>query len=323
MTPLTNTASRNSVETLADDDYRESPEDLLAIGDKRRDEFTVFPQRAYPGSGTGAGTGAERRPDVTVRLGDEPVPADTAIPVDEYGDAILGLFEQSGIGLAILNPSLRVQFVNEAFVARCGRDHEYIYDRSIAEFIHPSVRDQLMRQFDRVAKGQRARIVGRPATMWFADTAAAGNLTVFPVDHGEGASASGDQMLLVLFTPDKSESDRSSLADPQLKLTTLTSKVLEGVAAGDSTVRLATKLFLSRQGIEYHVSILLRQFKVPNRTALVAKAYSIGMFSIGTWPPRLLSDYVRHERPTAASASSANSGFGQVPALAGASADRR
>ena len=318
MTPLTSTAPRNSVETLADVDHRESSEDLLAIGDKRREEFTVFPQRAY------TGIGAEHRPDAAARLGEESVPADTAIPVDEYGDAILGLFEQSGIGLAILNQSLRVQFVNEAFVARCGRGHEDIYDRSIAEFIHPSVRDQLMRQFDRVAKGQRARIVGRPATMWFADTAAAGNLTVFPVDHGEGEAASGDQMLLVLFTPDKSESDRSSLADPQLKLTALTSKVLEGVAAGDSTVRLATKLFLSRQGIEYHVSILLRQFKVPNRTALVAKAYSTGMFSIGTWPPRLLPDYVRHERPTAAAAaSSANSGFGQVPALAGASAARR
>ena len=74
----------------------------------------------------------------------------------------------------------------------------------------------------------------------------------------------------------------------------------EGVAAGDSTVRLAAKLFLSRQGIEYHVSILLRQFKVPNRTALVAKAYSIGMFGIGSWPPQVLPDYIRTVRPATA-----------------------
>ncbi|MGJ3559305.1 LuxR C-terminal-related transcriptional regulator [Streptomyces sp. INA 01156] len=73
------------------------------------------------------------------------------------------------------------------------------------------------------------------------------------------------------------------------------------MAAGDPTVRLAAKLFLSRQGIEYHVGMLLRQFQVPNRTALAAKAYSMGMFSIGSWPPRVLPDHIRSDQQGAGS----------------------
>ncbi|MDT5033255.1 MAG: hypothetical protein QOC94_3426, partial [Actinoplanes sp.] len=65
------------------------------------------------------------------------------------------------------------------------------------------------------------------------------------------------------------------------------------VAAGAPTVQLAGRLFLSRQGVEYHVSSMLKQFKVPNRAALVSKSYSMGLFKVGSWPPRVLLDYVR------------------------------
>lgn len=210
---------------------------------------------------------------------------------EEYGDAVLSLFERSGIGLAVLDPTLRVRAVNSVFLTQCGRDRADIADRGFAEFLHPSVRQHLLRQFGRLVQGHHARLVGRSIAMWFNDTAVAGKLTAFPVEDSEGRGS----VILVQFTPDKTEEPQAPVG-AQRKLTPLTAKVLEGVAAGDPTVRLAAKLFLSRQGIEYHVSILLRQFKVPNRTALAAKAYSMGMFSIGCWPPKVLPDYVRADR---------------------------
>jgi DNA-binding NarL/FixJ family response regulator len=141
----------------------------------------------------------------------------------------------------------------------------------------------------------QARLVSRSIAMSFHDTAVSGKLTAFPVED----AAEKIKMILVQFLPEEAPEDQQGLAASQRKLTPLTARVLEGVAAGDPTVRLAAKLFLSRQGIEYHVSILLRQFKVPNRTALAAKAYSMGMFSIGCWPPRVLPEYIRPERQTA------------------------
>lgn len=217
---------------------------------------------------------------------------DSAIRGDEYGDVLLSLLERSGVGLAILDPSLRVHAVNNAFTAQCGKNQGDICDRSIAEFLHPSVCQHLMRQFGRLVQGQHTRLIGRSTAMWFRDNNTAGSLTVYPVEDENG----NVKTILVLFSPEKAETDAQTLVGSQWRLTALTAKVLEGAAAGDSTVRLAAKLFLSRQGIEYHVSILLRQFKVPNRTALVAKAYSIGVFGIGSWPPKVLPDYIRADR---------------------------
>ncbi|MFF5113913.1 LuxR C-terminal-related transcriptional regulator [Streptosporangium sp. NPDC000509] len=62
-------------------------------------------------------------------------------------------------------------------------------------------------------------------------------------------------------------------------------KIIESIAAGERTLKIAGKLYLSRQGVEYHVSKLLQQLRVPNRPALVAKAYSMGILLPGTWPP--------------------------------------
>ncbi|MEG8277167.1 PAS domain-containing protein [Streptomyces sp. AHA2] len=76
-------------------------------------------------------------------------------------------------------------------------------------------------------------------------------------------------------------------------LSALDAQVLEGVASGESTVQLASRLYLSRQGIEYRVGQMLRRFDAPNRPALVARAHALGMFATGQWPPRVLPERVR------------------------------
>ncbi|MEK8146596.1 LuxR C-terminal-related transcriptional regulator [Streptomyces sp. M10(2022)] len=65
------------------------------------------------------------------------------------------------------------------------------------------------------------------------------------------------------------------------------------MAAGASTMQLAAVLYLSRQGIEYHVGLMLRKLKAPNRAALVARAHSMGMLTVGQWPPRVLPECIR------------------------------
>lgn len=70
-------------------------------------------------------------------------------------------------------------------------------------------------------------------------------------------------------------------------------KILEGVASGASTVQLASTLYLSRGGVEYHVTALLRKMRVKNRPALISKAYSMGFFELGSWPPQVVPDHVK------------------------------
>ncbi|WP_329025645.1 LuxR C-terminal-related transcriptional regulator [Streptomyces sp. NBC_00690] len=76
------------------------------------------------------------------------------------------------------------------------------------------------------------------------------------------------------------------------RLAKLDVRILEGVAVGTSTVQLASLLHLSRQGVEYRIGLMLRQFQVANRAALVSRAHSLGVLSVGAWPPRVLPAFL-------------------------------
>jgi hypothetical protein len=41
------------------------------------------------------------------------------------------------------------------------------------------------------------------------------------------------------------------------------------------------------------VAALLRKLKVANRVALISRAYSKGIFDVGSWPPKVLPEYVK------------------------------
>lgn len=70
----------------------------------------------------------------------------------------------------------------------------------------------------------------------------------------------------------------------------LDARILEGIAKGESNAQLAAQLHFSRQGIGYRVTALLRKLHAPNRTALVARAYVLGLFDLIAWPPRVRSE---------------------------------
>ena len=119
-----------------------------------------------------------------------------------------------------------------------------------------------------------------------------GELTGFAV-HGDGDRIDS---LMALVCPACGSRNARPPASRKPLLTDLDARILEGVAAGIPTVRLASSLYLSRGGIEYHVDILLRKLKVNNRPALVSKAYSIGLLRQG-WPPRVNPDYLKVSCP--------------------------
>ncbi|BAJ33111.1 MULTISPECIES: LuxR C-terminal-related transcriptional regulator [Kitasatospora] len=76
------------------------------------------------------------------------------------------------------------------------------------------------------------------------------------------------------------------------RLTALDVGILEGVAIGIPTVRLAAALHLSRQGVEYRIGLMMRRFQAVNRPALISRAHSLGVLSVGSWPPRVLPEFL-------------------------------
>lgn len=75
-------------------------------------------------------------------------------------------------------------------------------------------------------------------------------------------------------------------------------EILEHLATGASTSRIAAALYLSPQTVSYHITQMLGQFQVESRTGLVARAYHYGVLDVTHWPPRVNPQAGRsHHRP--------------------------
>lgn len=199
-------------------------------------------------------------------------------------------FDRSGMCVANVDRSIRVTEANPEFSRQFGRSAAELGGRPFGDLLHPDVRDEADRQFAGLLDGRRAWFSEHVIALRPADSSEFnGELTAIAV-HDKGGAV---ESIMTLIRPEKSARRRQPAGGRKAALTDMDARILEGVAAGVSTVQLASMLYLSRGGIEYHVNILLRKLKVNNRPALVSKAYSTGLLCVGAWPPRVHPDYVK------------------------------
>jgi DNA-binding CsgD family transcriptional regulator len=218
-----------------------------------------------------------------------PAPWNQVISPEMCQDLFLTLFQRSGVCIAILDPGLRLLEMNEFFLSHFGERASASRVRPFCDLLHPSIRQRFTRQFSQLTEGRRARVTERVVCLNAQATSFRAELTgIAAFSEANHASA-----IVLLFKPERDLGDDRVTVHAGKMLSALDARILEGIAAGLGTIQLARKLYLSRQGVEYHVSAMLRRFRVSNRAALVSKAYSTGIFSVGTWPPRALPEYVR------------------------------
>ncbi|HEY0451018.1 LuxR C-terminal-related transcriptional regulator [Actinophytocola sp.] len=197
------------------------------------------------------------------------------------------VFDRAGVRVAALDHNLLIADASSDFAGEFGRTVAGLRGVSFPALLHPSVRERLVQQLMRLVEGQRQRFVERVLAPLSGSAVFGGELTGFVV-HSEANRVNG---LLIVLRSEPMERGTVVVGKRKL-LSEMDARILEGVAAGASTVQLAALLYLSCGGVEYHLTALLRAMKVGNRSALVSKAYSMGLFGVGTWPPRVLSDYV-------------------------------
>lgn len=70
-------------------------------------------------------------------------------------------------------------------------------------------------------------------------------------------------------------------------LSPLQGEVLRLVAAGASNAQIARRLHLTRQAVDYHLVRLRARLGADSRSALAGRAFVLGLFVPGTWPPVL------------------------------------
>jgi PAS domain S-box-containing protein len=205
-----------------------------------------------------------------------------------HDDLFRSLFEWSGLCIACVDPTQRVVEANAEFFRVFNRSSTEVHGRDVVDLLHPGFGVSLRRELARLVDGRRARFTENVIVLRHGGGAVSGDLTGIAVGAGGRPS-----LLLVLFAPYQAVDGPPSMPGTDALLTDVGARILEGVAAGVSTVRLAAQLYLSRQGVEYHVGAMLRRLNVPNRAALVSKAYELGILSVGTWPPRVVPHMVK------------------------------
>jgi DNA-binding CsgD family transcriptional regulator len=208
---------------------------------------------------------------------------------DEYADAFRSLFERSGICMASLNAELRVQEANEPFLAELGGTAGTLEGRELFDFLRVRAESDLRRQLMRLAAGWSERVVERVHVVRGGDQANPAQLTAVSTK----ADTRAVPRVVVMLQLDEAPEGPAGRSGGRLQLTDLDARILQGVAMGMSTVNLATKLYLSRQGVEYHVGTMLKKFKAGNRPALVSRAYSIGVLDASSWPPKVAPMFIK------------------------------
>lgn len=211
------------------------------------------------------------------------------MPVLGAPAAINPSVENNSICIASIDEGMRIVEATTDFMRQFGRRPDEVHGADFADFVHPSVRLMVMQQMGKLVEGKRDRFSIRLIGLTPGNTVFSAALTSIAV-RNRGTAV---KTIILILRPDARADGTSSSHDHKNVLSELDARVLEGVAAGVSTVQLAARLYLSRQGVEYHVGAMLRRFKVPNRAALAAKAYAQGILTIGQWPPKVLPDYIR------------------------------
>jgi PAS domain S-box-containing protein len=204
-------------------------------------------------------------------------------------DVLRSFFDHSGMCMAKLDSDMRLIEANADFSRKFGRLPAQLSGTSFADLLHADAGTAVIEQFILLLAGRHHRFTEPEITFQQPDSAVfRGELTAFAVRDSSGSI---DSLMTLVYPESKSGNGRRA-AGRKLLLTELDVRVLEGVAAGVSTVELASMLHLSRGGVEYHVDVLMRKLKVKNRPALVAKAYFTGVLCHG-WPPRVHPDYLK------------------------------
>lgn len=202
---------------------------------------------------------------------------------DSQTDSFAAYVAGSGLRMAWLDTSLRITGVSERLAKRCQAAPSVLTGRPFTDLLHPGSRDAFRHRLEILRLGRRRRFthIAFPAVP--GDRGAAWRMVTLAVRQGRTVSS----FVVVVAAETIPNRQRGTRLSP------LNARVLEGVAAGASTAELASALYLSPQGVDYHISALMRRCGAQNRAGLVARAYTSGLLLPGIWPPRVAADAVR------------------------------
>ncbi|MEJ8651544.1 PAS domain-containing protein [Streptomyces sp. MS1.AVA.3] len=180
--------------------------------------------------------------------------------------------------IAVCRAHGEVLIANPAMAAQWGTVPGQLRGRNLLDLFEPRAKAQLDRLTEALRLGRRSRY---PVEVRWRDgsdgTEREGELTIDPV----GDPSVNPPALLALLRVRESAPSPS----PRGSASHVEARILALAAGGATTASIGTALGLTVDGVNYHLTRLARRWRVQGRTALVARAYVLGVLSPDSWPP--------------------------------------
>lgn len=186
-----------------------------------------------------------------------------------WRNRFLALLDRTPVPTAICLLNGTVVAANPALADLFGTSPRKLHERSITELMRPKVPRDYDRIVNDLTTGRRTRRV--LAVTWPGHT---GEVTVQAVADDAGVG------LLITVQPKLLRPNKI----PQL--TNREKQVLRLVARGETSAAIAEELGLTADGVNYHLTRLTNRLGVPNRAALIARSYTLGLLDPTAWPPQ-------------------------------------
>ncbi|WP_185149029.1 LuxR C-terminal-related transcriptional regulator [Streptomyces sp. Ag109_O5-1] len=193
--------------------------------------------------------------------------------------------QQAGAGIILfLGPKQEIKYGNREFFRAFGANADELCGRQFHDLVVSHQREPLTRHLTELFNGTADQFSGRIAVPRRDALPLTGVLTAWVL---RGSLPHGAAAVLSVRTVGKGGAGG---IDDVRSLSKVDGKILEGIAVGLTSEVLASRLFISRQTVEYRIGRLLRKLSVSNRVALVARAYAVGVLRVDVWPPRVNDD---------------------------------
>ncbi|MBD0673230.1 helix-turn-helix transcriptional regulator [Streptomyces sp. CBMA156] len=174
----------------------------------------------------------------------------------------------------------RILIVNRAMAAEFGRLPGELHNRRILEFFTLWDSATLQALTEAVRLHRRSRYPARVSWTSVGGRERHGEMTVDLVGD------TPEQTPNLLISLRAAEPASEATPGPRTEVSPVEARILAAAARGDTTAQIAREIGVTTDGVNYHLARLSRRWRVPNRTALVARAYATGVLVAGTWPPQ-------------------------------------
>jgi PAS domain S-box-containing protein len=209
------------------------------------------------------------------------VPTGDEKPEGTWHNRYMTLFDRAPVPAATCQATGRVLGVNPAFAELWGLSRTKIRGCQLTDLFEPADTDAR----DTLAEALRSTRPSRHPlrVRWnVGDTVYTGQVTIEPVNDSVF-----DEVPLFVFLHADPEPLRTGPPSrrQRYRISPTEQRILALMASGSTTAAAARTIGMTADGVTYHLTRLCRRFGVPNRTALVAKAYVTGVLDPTSWPP--------------------------------------